>query len=335
MSSWKLPYFRVVTAVFCLVIALSFFFYKGEKPLSFQRNFFDKTQYLFPKEEKQVEAFDLDVLEGAFIKSSGPPFLVSGKVLAVFGDSERGNEIEEYIVKEGDNLSTISEEFGISLETVLWANDLSRNSVLKVGQKLIILPVSGILHIIQKGDTLSGIAQIYKGKVDEIVAINGLSDSYDIFIGDLLIIPGGKMPPAPPQIFQTPLADSYFIFPCEGKITQGPHGPFGNAVDIGNSCGSPVAAAASGVVQRAGFTRIGGNLVTILHPNGVVTYYGHLSTISVRPGQEINTGSVIGYIGNTGYTLGATGCHLHFEVIGAKNFLNNYLVGSWLKWGNK
>ncbi|GAI25309.1 unnamed protein product [marine sediment metagenome] len=204
--------------------------------------------------------------------------------------------------------------------------------MIKVGQELIILPVSGVVYFVKKNDTLSEIAKIYKGDVEEIIAFNGLSNEGDIFIGDVLIIPDGKMPLRVPYIALTPVGESYFsIFPCEGKITQGLH-PF-NAIDIANSCGKPVVAVATGTVQRAGWiNNIYGRIVTILHPNGVVTYYGHLSRVLVVPGQPVSAGDIIASIGNTGHTLGATGCHLHFEVRNAKNFLANYLVGTYLSW---
>jgi len=51
----------------------------------------------------------------------------------------------------------------------------------------------------------------------------------------------------------------------------------------------------------------------------VVTLYGHLSVITVKNGGSVNVGEIIGYIGNTGRTRGQTGCHLHFEVRGARN----------------
>lgn len=330
MKHWKI---YIGISILCLIVFLAFSFFQKEKPFLFQRNIFDETQYLFPQEKKMFEVFDLSIVEGAFLESEGPPFLVSGRILGTFtGFPERG-EIEEYIVQSGDTLSSIAQEFDISLETILWANDLSRNTVIKLGQKLIILPVSGVLHVARKGDTLSQIAQIYKAEVDEIVALNGLSDRDDIFIGDLLIIPGGKMPLIPLQVSQIPFAESYFIFPCQGEISQGLHGVIGNAIDIANNCGSSVVAAASGVVQRAGPIWIGGNRITVLHPNGVVSYYGHLSQILVRPGQEVAKGEIIGRIGNTGYTLGATGCHLHFDIRGTRNFLSKYPVGTYLRWG--
>jgi len=125
-----------------------------------------------------------------------------------------------------------------------------------------------------------------------------------------------------------PLASSYFIFPCQGKITQGLH--WYNAIDIGNKCGSPIYAAAEGQIQKTGWTAIGGAYVRILHPNGVVTYYGHLSKILAAAGQKVSQGAMIGYMGQTGEK--ATGCHLHFDVIFAQNPLAKYLPGSYISW---
>ena len=81
----------------------------------------------------------------------------------------------------------------------------------------------------------------------------------------------------------------------------------------------PVYAAASGTVMRAkigGWNGGAGNYVTILHPSGTVTKYYHMQTVSVVSSQSIARGQTIGLMGSTG---NSTGCHLHFEVIGAKN----------------
>jgi len=93
------------------------------------------------------------------LKFSLPPAFFRGKVLGNIVETGQKREIQEYVVEEGDTLFSISQKFGISLETILWANNLNKNSTLKPGQKLIILPVNGVLHEVKSGDTLSEIAK--------------------------------------------------------------------------------------------------------------------------------------------------------------------------------
>ncbi|MDO8470981.1 MAG: peptidoglycan DD-metalloendopeptidase family protein [bacterium] len=255
------------------------------------------------------------------LSAFSPPVAVTSKVLgAIMGQPDDGEaSIITYDAEQGDTPASVAERFGISLNTVLWANDLTASSVLKEGKELLILPVSGALHMVRSGDTLSEIATWYKGSSKEISEFNNL-DSGKIFAGDIVIIPGGTKPKSLPSGRLVPLANSYFIWPIPAPhvITQGLH-PF-NAVDMTTgSCGSPVYAAAGGNVQKTGYSSVGGNYVRILHPNGVVTYYGHLSGLAASTDSRVSQGQIIGYIGNTGHTVGATGCHLHFEVRGAAN----------------
>jgi LysM repeat protein len=221
-------------------------------------------------------------------------------------------ELIEYEVEEGDTLDSISQKFNITKETIIWANDLSSNK-LTPGQKLTILPVSGVLHLVKQGETLSEIAKWYKVSIDEIVKFNNIDSENRIIAGDLIIIPNGKkinIPSSSP----TPIAESYFISPVDKFIiTQGLH--YYNAVDLGASCGTPVRATAGGTIQASGYHNIAGNYIRIIHSNGVITFYGHLSGFAKRQG-NVTQGEIIGYIGKTGL---ATGCHLHFEVRGAKN----------------
>ncbi|MCX6721469.1 MAG: peptidoglycan DD-metalloendopeptidase family protein [Candidatus Staskawiczbacteria bacterium] len=202
-----------------------------------------------------------------------------------------------------------------------------------------ILPVDGVAYVVKSGDTISGIAQTYQSQSQDIIAYNDLANQDDIYIGDILIVPGGVMPkkatPTTPKNNQVPLADSFFIFPTQGIITQGLH--WYNAVDIANSCGTPIYAAAAGTVQRVHYDAYGkiGNYITILHTSGVVTYYGHIMTIFVTPGQKINVGDRIALMGGKPGMAGAgtsTGCHLHFDVIGAKNPLGKYSLRTSIKY---
>lgn len=297
-----------------------------------------QSPFIGPIKNSLRESPDLLLVQKSSLMAASPPVLVSPQVLgSLLGNSE--NEpgiipregIIEYTVQPGDSPSVIAAHFGISLNTLLWANDLNQKSKIEPGQTLIILPVSGVIHHVKEGDTIAGIAKKYKGEVDEIIVFNNLLEEGDIFIGDILVIPEGVMPqPLAKQATtkqtvrqvspEVPLASSYFLYPVPPsyQITQGLH--WYNAVDLGNgTCGGPVYAAAGGEIQRTGYDRIAGKFIRILHPNKVVTFYGHLSSILVSPGEKVSQGQIIGHIGNTGYTIGSSGCHLHFGVHGARN----------------
>jgi len=282
-----------------------------------------------------LETPDLKIMQDNSVYGIATPRVLNPKVLGdIFGgDSQNRKDIIEYSVQPGDSLQSIADAYGLSVNTILWANDLTSSSTIKVGQTLVILPVSGVLHVVKSGDTISEIAATYKVKPDNVVAFNDLINENDIYIGDILIVPDGVMPKKSVPLInvQTPLADNFFIFPTQGRISQGLH--FYNAVDIANKCGTPIYAAASGIVQRVkyGYNFGGGNQVTILHSGGIVTYYGHLMTIFVKPGDKVNVGDRIALMGGGAGMAGAglsTGCHLHLQVMGAKNPLTKYPIGT-------
>jgi murein DD-endopeptidase MepM/ murein hydrolase activator NlpD len=110
------------------------------------------------------------------------------------------------------------------------------------------------------------------------------------------------------------VSGSGLIWPVNAPITS----PFGwrwgrmhEGIDLGAAYGSPIAAAAAGVVIYAGWEGGYGNLVVIDHGGGLATAYGHQSRIAVSVGQSVSQGETIGYVGSTGHS---TGPHLHFEV---------------------
>lgn len=268
------------------------------------------------------------------------PWLSSPRVLASLSgeNSEEGDQrtgIIEYQAEKGDSLTSVSQKFGISLETVIWANNLTKNSLVSTGKTLIILPVSGTMHQVKVGDTIDEIAKKYKGSAEKIMVFNELGSQGDIFVGDILIVPDGIFPAPVAVALKKPalvaLASNYFICPISQpcRVTQRLH--WYNAIDLGHGkCWEPVYAVAGGKVMKAQTTTSaskwafggGGNHVTILHPNGVTTYYGHLASVNVVPGQEVSQGQIIGLVGGARGMAGSgnsTGCHLHFQVTGAKN----------------
>src|SRR5438477_11254623 len=110
------------------------------------------------------------------------------------------------------------------------------------------------------------------------------------------------------------------IAPVRGILTDGFGGrsdPFTgeqgthNAIDISSAVGQPVRAPADGVVVKAEWANGYGNVVYLSHGFGFSTRYAHLSGYAIRPGQRVQRGDVIGYVGTTGRS---TGPHLHYEV---------------------
>lgn len=333
------PFFYLCLFLFLVSIGLLFLSSDAEfdnlsaANLEEEAKLLDAAQYLGGSNNLLSSEFNLSIIGGEQLCAVAPPFSISGRVLGSWGVGEI-REVEEYMVEHGDSLSSIAEDFEISLETILWANDLNKNSLISPGQKLIILPVSGTLHIVRERDTLSEIAELYQADMDDIMEFNGIFDEKAIYPGDQLIVPGGEEPAVRAVSYQSvPLADSFFICPIPApcRITQGLH--WYNAIDFSNGrCGDPVFAAAGGVVQKKGYTALGGNFVRLAHPNGVITYYGHLSKSVVNVGQKVFQGQIIGYVGHSGHTIPSDyrGCHLHFDVIFAKNPFAGYQVGTCL-----
>jgi len=238
-------------------------------------------------------------------------------------DETRTARISTYVVREGDNLSVIAKTFGVSIGTIFWANDIKSANLIRPGDELVILPVTGAKHIVKKGETVESIAKKYKGDVGEILVFNELTTAKDIEIGQELVIPNVELDvPRPTQRAIRSAGGSslggYFTRPITGgRRTQGVHGY--NGVDLASYCGAPVYAAASGTVviaRGSGWNGGYGQYVVIEHPNGVQTLYSHESSVWVRNGQWVVQGQQIGTMGSTGRS---TGCHVHFEVRGAQN----------------
>ncbi len=247
----------------------------------------------------------------------------SGSTATLSAPEARG-DVVEYTVQSGDVLSTIAEKFGISLKTLLWANDLSGLSVIRPGDKLTILPVSGVMHKVESGDTLSAIANKYEAEIDEILSFNNIVSEDQLSVGQKLVVPGGEVKRT---VVKTQSSSSYspvvrakssqsnqggFIWPTVSRvITQYYHWSH-HGLDIGGRLGSPLYAAMGGTVTRAGWGTGYGNYVLVDHGGGRKTLYAHMNRIYVKRGQIVAQGDVLGELGTTGWS---TGPHLHFEVI--------------------
>jgi LysM repeat protein len=280
---------------------------------------------------------DVNILaDSALVPATGPLGVSDG---TNSGDPSN-DQTSVYVVRAGDSLSEIAQMFGVSVNTILLANDMKKGDVITEGQVLVILPISGIEHTVTKGETVASITKFYKVGASDIARYNGIAQNAQLAVGDQLLIPNADSSESDQpvkdlnasiakdikyyQTHSTKVFAGYYIDPVPGyELSQGIHD--NNAVDLAIGTGTPIHAAASGTVliARYGYNGGFGNFVVINHPNGTQTLYAHQSRLNTTSGAQVSQGQVIGYVGSTGRS---TGPHLHFEVHGARN---PGVDGSW------
>ena len=262
--------------------------------------------------------------DSALMPAEGP----SGTIADI--EKPKNSMISVYVVREGDTLNGIAKLFKVSPNTILWANDLSRGSSLQVGQTLAILPVTGLKYTTKKGDTVAAIAKRYGADATEIATFNDIADG-TLAVGIQILIPDGELAASVATVSSsksgakgilastlnakpgTATQKGYYIRPLAGGVkTQGVHGY--NGVALAAPIGTPILAAAEGdvlIAKETGGNAGYGGYVVIKHGNGSQTLYAHQSGVAVSPGQHVQQGQVIGYVGSTGKS---TGAHVHFEI---------------------
>ncbi|GMQ95516.1 MAG: hypothetical protein BMS9Abin13_633 [Patescibacteria group bacterium] len=265
---------------------------------------------------------DITTTDGAILPDTGP----SGTI-ADLEESPKSSQISVYVVQEGDTLSQIAQMFDVSVSTIIWANDIGGSRIIREGQVLVILPVSGLEYTVREGDTAASIAKKYKTNAQEILKFNDIPDESKLVVGDTIILPGGKKAlPAYRKSSGNVVRSGYYIRPVKGgRRSQGPHGYEYSAVDLAVPYWTPIVASASGRVKisrgcynnksircNGGY----GVYIVIEHDNGTQTLYSHNIKNRVKRGWSVLQGEVIGYVGSSGRS---TGPHVHFEIRGARN----------------
>ncbi|MEK7546372.1 MAG: M23 family metallopeptidase [Patescibacteria group bacterium] len=244
-----------------------------------------------------------------------------------------------HVVQQGDTVSGIAKKYGISVNTILWANDLTARSVLRLGQQLTVLPVSGVLHEVKRGETLGAIAKKYDSDVDKILAANLVKSPTAVQIGQKLVIPDGRpavvaaprpkpsAPTATPprlgdvrDVFRPPeeappsrtVGGVELVWPTNQKRINQYYKWRHTGLDINGTLKDATYAVDAGIVTFSGWNKSGyGNMILIDHGNGMVTRYAHHSKMYVKAGDQVEKGQTIGMVGSTGRS---TGPHLHFEI---------------------
>ncbi|MFZ2152880.1 MAG: M23 family metallopeptidase [Microgenomates group bacterium] len=245
----------------------------------------------------------------------------------LISDSLKG-EVTEYRVQDGDTVSSIAQKFGVSIDTIVWENNLKSAANLKPKQLLRILPVTGVRYRVSRGETIYSIAKKMQvdaqGIIDYPFNTFANDETFALLAGQELIIPDGIKPNEisvdTPRIATQRVApipgvkgEGNFIWPTNGVISQKYYW-YHQAVDIANHSNPPIVAAQGGTVIVAGWNGGGyGNYVIIDHGNGYQTLYAHMlnNSVIVKAGDKVSQGQKLGTMGSTGRS---TGTHLHFEV---------------------
>ncbi|MBK8575698.1 MAG: M23 family metallopeptidase [Elusimicrobia bacterium] len=229
--------------------------------------------------------------------------------------------VGQYEVRPKDTLASVSKNFGSAPDFVRSTNHL--DSVhLTPGKTLVVHSGMGMLYQVRekkgRSETLQDIAKKYNLSAARIAQANNLpgvallSDQW-MEPGRVVFLPGVRL-----------RFTDYLLPVAWGRGQRRVSSGFGyrrhpvlgvrrfhQGLDLPRPAGSLVRATAEGTVIFSGWRGSYGRLIIIKHAGGLRTWYGHLSTINVEPGQRVTKGAFIGRVGSSGM---ATGPHLHFEV---------------------
>ena len=167
---------------------------------------------------------NMNPIENEVPQLQGEAVLVAG-TSPVKKDPEENGGVEIYEVQQGDTISQIASNHNITVNTILWANELDNVDSIMPGDKLFILPVAGLSYIIKKDDSLDSIAKKYKADKEKIIAFNELPANGDIKEGKTIIIPGGEKEVPLPRSSSSNIAQRpYDSFQSLGRVLTGKAG---------------------------------------------------------------------------------------------------------------
>lgn len=323
----------IIFNYFYFIESINLIFYKNKNILEsyFQKNLElkkDKFLYLNVNDQENNEANNEDKIEDPFVlcnKNIYSNFIYNSDIYnivnSIGGDSNLILEPVNYLkykTESGDTLWGISKKFGISVDSIYSANreKLKDAHSLKVSDEIVIPTQTGILIEVKDLEDLNKKIEEYDVDILSIYIANRVSTKEELLALGKIFLPNVELPMSE----KLKVYGVDFGLPTYGYITSG----FGfridpflgirrfhAGIDIANSYNTPIYAAFNGVVIYAGWDGGYGLKIVIKHQLGYETVYGHLSKISVKVGQYVAKGKIIGYMGSSGRS---TGSHLHFEI---------------------
>jgi murein DD-endopeptidase MepM/ murein hydrolase activator NlpD len=233
-----------------------------------------------------------------------------------------GRPVQEVTIHDGDTLATMANYYDVSVEAIAYANGISDERALRLGQKLVIPPAEGALYTVKDGDTVETIASRFKVDPSVVLTYNRcIFEPEQCAPGQKIFVRGAELPAlleperptrdvfaAAPQVAQQ-ARNGRLSWPVGGVITQlfwwGHTG-----VDVAAPYGTGLGAGDDGVVTATGWVAVGGLRVCVQHAGDLTVCYYHTSAVYVSVGQQVARGQIIAAIGLTGVT---TGPHVHWE----------------------
>lgn len=245
------------------------------------------------------------------------------------GSTIRENKMETgtYIVKEGDNLSSIANKYNMKTVELAELNNINKPYSIRIGQKLKIKTnnneevrvvsskksPSGT-YIVKPGDNLSTIASNQGMSTGELADLNNLKSPYSLRVGqELKVSKNATSTASTKKITPTPIVTktknsnrtNSFIWPVKGEVVSNfgnkANGLFNDGINISASKGTGFKASEDGVVAYVGNELRGyGTIVLIKHNNNWISAYAHCGSVKVARGDKVEKGQIIGTVGQTG-----------------------------------
>lgn len=242
---------------------------------------------------------------------------ISDDISSYYRNSEQNKilrplQIYRILIKADTTIFEIAARFNLTYESITTLNHISKPVTLKTGTKLLIPNTPGIFIPLIPESDIEYMIKSWRNTENAVeLKINDGNENTFYFLA------GEKFHRVERSFF----LGLMFRFPLPTGIVSSRFGErinpitgnshFHNGIDIAAPMGTEVMAARSGIIQYIDFNDICGNFINILHENNYETVYCHLKKVYVQLNQQVQSGMIIGTVGNTGMS---TGSHLHFEI---------------------
>ena len=243
----------------------------------------------------------------------------------------RGLYTTMHVARAGDSVGSLVQEYHTTRGALESLNPGLNLENIKPGDRVYVMSRPGVFQKVQAGLTISDVARAYQVNSEYLLRVNDIANPKKLTAGRELFIPDGLPLPrdrmtrlmqkrktrvwTPRGSIGNPLGTSGPLVVSDGygkrrhPITG--ETQFHAGIDLVAPWGTPVLSVKEGTVAHAGWKGGYGKLVIINHPNGMSSYYGHLTEMFVKEGDTVTEGQLVGKVGATG---DVTGPHLHFEL---------------------